>query len=585
MRKSTFFFPLLLAFFSTNTANELFSQNIIEPSEIKAALEQISKDAKDTLSTYSSQSGPGVSNYVKRASKMDSLALLNQEGAKLVALFRAFNGAIEKLPAKYKAKLTGDIRKNWVKYQTAVAISGGEWNKFVVYRNEKMFPSQQGMSRRNQEYPQELDLLLRKTRNESAGKPLSLQFSYPVDGSYSMFRAELNGEFWGYMEFNHALPEKTIPGSAQLMARWTGVTGDVHYTYAETDYMGGVYYVIPGKDMKGGTVYELSLVWVNDPSEMKPYWEASCSGGNNFYPNYNTTLLAELAGVSAPIYSIYFRTNTWMNSFQLFNAQKSSYDSEKHLFTCELEDALDLQDLRGTTLLQPRLVVSERFFESNKQLDQIYHPVVANYLAIPRTGPVDLENVSELHPFEQARLVNKPFIYRLEEQNAKAVATIHKESNSELPNGYTFQGIDKKAGAIVRINSKAPPTITKAHFQNKLHVAKVGMVLEFESSMKTAKEAQYQEVAKALEKRIKERAAFFYAMEQRNCRRKGISCTQTAATFEKTERENLPLTIKNILNTPVKWEATPGKTTMYDGMMRLPGMTRGAAFFRFETSL
>jgi hypothetical protein len=74
-------------------------------------------------------------------------------------------------------------------------------------------------------------------------------------------------------------------------------------------------------------------------------------------------------------------------------------------------------------------------------------------------------------------------------------------------------------------------------------------------------------------------------MEQRNCRRKGIPCTQTAATFEKTERENLPSIIKSILATPAKWESTPGNTTMYEGMMRLPGMTRGAAFFRFETEL
>ncbi len=585
MRKSTFFFSLLFVFLSTITARPLIAQNIIEPSEIKGALERIAQDAKDTLSVYGSSPSPSVNNYVKRAKLMDSLATLHQDGAKLVALFRAFNGALEKLPAKYKTKLTGDLRKNWIKYQTAVAISGGEWNKFLVYRNEKMFPQEKDNRRYKQEYTQELDLYLGKTRGESAGKPLSLLFSYPADGSYSMFRAELNGEFWGYMEFNRALPERTTPGSAQLMARWTGVAGDVHYTYAETNFMGGVYYVIPGKDMKGGTVYELSLVWVNDPSEMKPYWEASCSGGNNFYPNYNTTLLAELAGVSAPVYSIYFRTNTRMSSYALFNAQKSSFDAQKQVYTCELDDALDQLDIMGNTLVQPRLVVSERFFESNKQIDQIYHPVVANYLAIPRTGPVDLENVQELHPFEQARLYNRDFIYRLSEASTKAVATIHKEQNSELPNGYSFQGIDKRAGAVVRIKGKAPAPVTKAHFQNKLHIAKVGMTLEVESSLKPAKEARYQAVAKALEQRIKERSAFFYAMEQRNCRRKGIPCTQTAATFEKTERENLPSIIKSILATPAKWESTPGKTTLYDGMMRLPGMTRGAAFFRFETEL
>lgn len=581
--KSITFQFLSALFLTAFTSVGAVAQNVVDPSEIKEALVKISIDAQDSLKNYQN---PTTRDDIKRAEmlkRLDSMAVVYQDETKLVELFKSFNAAYEKVPPQLKFKFKGDNRKNWINYQTACAISGGKWGPSIIDENKKpvLFPAKNDNSAYYTELSMEVSQAVDKKRRESQGGPLKVLLSFPADGAYNMYRWELNGDFWGYFQLNNPVVDDKPAAKRTLATRWTSNNGHVVYSYADQSYSAQVNFMVPSKQLIPGAIYKLELLWIEDFSGLRPYWNASCFGGTQLYNFDPASFSAKWVGVSEPLCAIYFRMSEFDSAYKKMYKKKGNYDAAKHKYSLVLEEPLDSFEIYGSGMIPARLKVLDMLSSSN--FDIIYRAVVANYFVTPRTGPVDTVNVNEPHPFEQAGLYNQEFVYKPDESR-KAIAKISQEENSVLRNGYTIHGTAGKLKPIVSHTGRMPPRITKDHFSGKVPVQKSSpFTLVVESPKFDALNKQYQEVRQLLQRRVKERALFFYCMEVRACRREGKRCTKSPADFEKTENDNLPQTIKTILATPAITESTPGqKVSLYGVVYTIPGSGRHAADFSFD---
>lgn len=537
-------FLFLLSF----TCMQADAQANIEPPEIKAALQEIIDDAQDSLRLY--KNDPGHAIFIARAKMMDSLATVYMEGERLVNLFRAFNEAFKKVPPAYSQTLKPELRKKWLYFQVNNAISGGKWQPLIIdgITVPPMFTNKKLAGESNIDFNTEVIKALDVRLKALEKKPLQVILSFPANGAYNVFRNEWNGAVWGYFCLNKPIGSDRPKPESVLAAKWTSNKGEVTYTFAENDsYANRVNFLFPNNFLKPAYIYKLELVWMNDLSGLKPYWEASCHGGSTFFNLDPTAILAEWAGVSEPFpFSIYFRVSTYVSSFKKMALHTGKFDPATYAYTMELREPLDSLDLYGNGVATPRMRVLDYFKSDTYEL--LFKPVVANYFVMPRTGkPVDTVNVQTPHPFEQAGLYNQPFVYKLDEGRNTTLATIHRDKVTNLMNGYTIPRVNQTK-LTYKVKGQFAPRITQLHFRTVALLPKTApMTLEIESPKLVQMEQQYQVVRQLLQQRVKERALFFYCMEVRHCKQNKTACKRTLADFEKIEQDNLPPAVKSIL--------------------------------------
>ncbi len=524
------------------------AQANIEPPEIKAALQAIIHDAKDSLMSY--KNDPGHAVFIARAKMMDSLATISMEGERLVQLFRTFNEAFQKLPPAYRPTFKSEIRKKWLYFQVNNAISGGKWRPLIIdgVTVPPMFPNKKQAGESNITLKRDLVTVIETKRRSLESKPLEIILSFPTNGAYNVFRNEWNGAVWGYIYLNKPVGADRPKSESVLAAKWTSNKGDVTYTFAENDYYTNrVNFLFPNNFLKPALLYQLELVWINDLSGLKPYWDASCHGGSTFFNLDPTAILVEWAGVSAPMpFSIYFRVSTYVSSFKKIEHHTGKFDPATYAYSMELKEPMDSLELYGNAVVPPRMAVTDNF--RSDAYENIFKSVVANYFVVPRTGkPVDIENVQNPHPFEQAGLYNQPFVYKMDEGRNTALASISRENVTNLTNGYSIPGVSQSK-LTFKVKGALAPRITQLHFKGSVVLPKVSPItIEIESPKLAQMEQQYQAVRQLLQQRVKDRALFFYNMELRHCKQNKTECKRTLADFEKAEQDNLPPTIKSIL--------------------------------------
>lgn len=585
MRKSMIFQRLTaLLFCITFSLTYAGAQNLIEPPEIKEALNQIIADARDSLKLYNND--PKMAASIKRARTLDSLANLNLQGEALAGLFRNFNSAYEKLGNPLRGKLKGEVRKKWLRYETTCAISGGKWRVTLSIldgvQKPPMFTTKKEAGSSSIKIKPEVLTKVDAKQRQSLDKPLEVLVSFPANGAYNMHPKELNGVVWGYMLLSKRAPNDNPEKYRTLAAKWTSNKGQTTYTYAEMDYTGRIDYLVP-TNLAPGLIYKLDLLWVEDFSGLQNYWDASCFGGSNFFSTDLSSIVAEWVGVSAPLCSIYFRVSTYESDFKKLNKRAGKYDQTTHMYSVELDEPLDSLELYGNQYVAPRIAVTDRL--SVPEYDRIFKPVVANYFVVPRTGKaVDTVNVNTPHPFEEAGLYNQAFVYKLDESRNNQLASISNEDVTRLRNGYVISGVgDLKP--IIKIKGKPAPRITQQHFKGTATITQAPVTLLIESPKLSAFEKRYLEVRSLLQKRIQDRARFFYCMEVRHCKQTGTKCTRSLADFEKTELENLPPTIKSILNEGIKAPQMVKGSGIYNAVIYLPGSSQMTTSFSFDAEL
>lgn len=529
----------------------LGAQNNIEPPEIKEALNKISSELRDSLKFY--QDAPQYAVSIKRAKVLDSLTSLYLTPIKLTELFRSFNKAYENLPYALKPTLKGATRKKWLFYQTISAISGGIWAPTLLDGVEvpKIFPDARSVGNDRNRVSREVGSKIWDFRNKVAQQPIQTICSFPLNGAYNVYTEEWNGTVWGY-QFLSKPPQnlETGNGRQSFVARWTCSNGSVIYSYAEWDNMQICFnFIVPTRNFISEQVYRMEVVTMGDYQGYQNYWKASCFGGTTFFKKDYQSIVPEWAGIGAAMAgSIYFRVSKYASAYHKLSTIKGTFDPLNFSYNMPLDEPMDSSELYGTAFFPPRLQVHDNLESDNQAM--ILRPVVSNYFNIPRTTkPVDVDDYKTPHPYEQAHLYNKPFFMKLDDKQEALSSSIVHDKESGLLNGYKIPS-DGGSQAMISQTGGVVPFITSAHFANPKLLKPMASTLSVKSGKAKGMERQYLEVQRLLAKRIQERAVFFYKMEVRHCKQTGVACTKTQADFDKMEQENLPPTIKNILNTP-----------------------------------
>ena len=242
-----------------------------------------------------------------------------------------------------------------------------------------------------------------------------------------------------------------------------------------------------------------------------------------------------------------------------------TFDAEKFTFTYSLDEPMDSSEIIGTGKLPPDLTWMDNVASDLHNI--IHSPEVAYYLSVPRTGNVSTENANTLLPFEQAHLLDADFIRKTPEK-VPELFPIAKGSATPVGNGYVLPGLAKNHAFATQ--TAIPPRITRKHFERPETLKFTPVKFTVHTKIVAAMRENCQSVQQMLEKRVKERAAFFHAMELRRCKREGKTCPQTLADFEKTERANLPKTLQDLLTKPFAVRKNYGDFA-FTGTARPPG--------------
>jgi hypothetical protein len=559
------------------TSKALLAQAAVTPNEVKDALVRISADAKDTIRYYTGKTDEYAIKQLKTARDLDSLAILNQAGNKLVEIYRNFNGVFEKLDQATRARIKGEAKANWIKYQTAEIISGGKWPYDRISTISSIFPYRLDGRTDRTRYIPDVEKKVNQLIRVEADKPLKVIESYPVDGAFNTYRNDAP-DLLGHFTMSKNM-ESYIGFEKYFVAKWTSMYGETTYSRGAYEYGNTIFFEIPKDFMKGGTVYKLELATTTYPANLHDFYISSCYWGRSIYKYKPTDFIIEFGGLSTPLATIYFRTSKAKHALEQFEGVIGTFDNITKTYAWPLNELLDSIDVYGNYLYPARISIQDAMIDKSSY-EKILHPVVANYLVTPRTHEIDTSQIKPLYPFEMAGLYIKEFVYKIDEKSGVELASINQEYDTKLSNDYVIHGTGKAVPKI-SVKGKIAPKITSDHFSKLKAVPTETCSLLIQSTVETACEKQHMEIRAFIEKRINERARFFYGIEKRHCMRNNIKMTRSLANFEAMERENLPPAIKGIMTEPIQWKRESTDFVFY-GSTVLPGTDRRTSYFKLK---
>ncbi|HMG16952.1 MAG TPA: hypothetical protein VK590_15955 [Saprospiraceae bacterium] len=546
-------------FLTTNS----FAQHILELSDIKESLIQISHDAKDTMAKYKDKA---VVNYMDHstfinAKNADSLSIIYLRQDSIDRIYKRLMISLNILKPSTISRLSKKSLKSWMASQITYFILND--NKFVnedypenslksvlFYKN---IVTQ--LSKFNKELYKQFVNLKEKTKND----PLKLLWSTPANGEFNF----CPNCYLGILGYNRIDKIKNNKNSGVLMIKWHGLNIGPICSIATIDSVSGlIHFAVPMGFLNRGGVHKIELVKVEIPEELQDFWNSRIRSKKGLYTFYVGPFYFELCKYSEPITTVYFRVSKYQNLSQKIEDIPFVYDSiNNKLNLGPIMEPFDSMEIFGSSLLQASLSFKCAKNESNLY-KLIFKSSVSNYFYIPRNTNAPIENYKELTPFEMAGLINQPDIYKIQEGSFIRRESMWPKAVNKFMNGYTFDFTDTSTTHFI-LKGKLAPTITAKDYNIDKEFNIDPQTIEISSDFEDINRKNYEEVRQALNHRLMVKANLFYNIEMRDCKRTGRICNSTLDDFIKMERTNLPKSVADIINTPYAPGPLKSKDKLY----------------------
>jgi hypothetical protein len=409
--------------------------------------------------------------------------------------------------------------------------------------------------------------------------------SFPTNGQYAFCRDEARPGV-GYMFFTGGLYQVSslkYDNNSKLRAKWSSADGKVFYTSAAIENNFQLKYILPDNFFQPATLYKLDIiVMTGQASALIDAYSDVCWATyrqNAISTNYETLIKPFEEKI---VTSIYFRSSKYSTLMDRLMTMKGEFDMKTGNINCETDEPLEYLETKGGLNFESVVEFSFSGSGIDALKNNLTDRTLTYYLVVPKVENLSKFGLNELSIAEQDNTSATEFIRKVTKDDAenyinlKDLLTIKLAKSSGYPIPKISEGVSKDTA----INSKNVPFITIEDFKKgkKMNMGKVKSTLVIGEINQLAQAMLVYRTQ--IEKRMEERAQFFYQLDLRRNKRDNTPMSGNLDFYKQQEKNNLPAAGKYILSTDIKDFLGVGLTIYCS--RTFPGTTQKSAILNFK---
>jgi hypothetical protein len=377
--------------------------------------------------------------------------------------------------------------------------------------------------------------------------------SFPMNGQFAFDNTEPLPET-GYIllpeSFRWKMRTSSFEYNSNFWARWITHTGEVKYTLAEWRD-NGFFFNLPDT-LLAGKVYKMDLIalpggFSRSYANEKQCWAEMRETNTQTKSTTQASLLGEVL-----ITTLYFRAG--IQGFRArLNSMEGQIDYEKGTITYKSPDPFDAIEVFGTNTIKPFVTFGIDNYTVYDLQQAANSKELFYYLTVPVIEETDGISLDDQLIAEADHTAAAPFVRKTTLVDADKYISIpeNRTENILIKNNYTAPAYFNHHVPDSFATNVPIPKITREHFlqKKKWPADSITCTIFLGEMQQLLRVVRLQQIQ--IKKRIAERAAFFYALDQRAAQREGKAFTATMDDYRKTEEENLPGVVRKVLNADV----------------------------------
>ena len=378
--------------------------------------------------------------------------------------------------------------------------------------------------------------------------------SFPMNGQYAFCRSEsIPGV--GYIFF----PPGSTPVLHEIVAlypvvkaRWTSSEGMVIYTDALFKlFENEAWFTLPDFYFKPATLYKMELVVLKKAPENDTDLSDLCWSKLRQSTGTSITTIDKQTEFRI-ITSLFFRTSRYENVRDRFNTMKGDIDWEAGSIRFETDEPMDPLEMNGSRYFPAPvsfLYDTDKLYITDEHLN---NPALIYYLAVPQTGKQG--DSTSLAITLSDHTADALFVRKTAAAKHDGYASLENVQVKRLlqKNGYSIPLTNKRLLKDSLITSQKVPLITQKDFE-KGKIKALGQVkCELIIGEMAAASHAMRVYKTQLERRIDQRAQFFWELDSRKAVRMGVPFNKSVSEYRQEELVNLPASAQFILQNEIK---------------------------------